>query len=177
MSVVAPSQDTAGIALQAAVAASQTLVNATVASDPRYPQYVAELNLLQIELVTHFMMTGWLNAGTNILATYSAPSWDSVGQSMTARVTYLQNLYDNAPAMPAGNANGYGSSGWTTIASNYFQQLYAAQTALVLHLMDLPGGTTAATMLANLTGVQTNPAGIAYQYKFNSVGFTDEWID
>lgn len=177
MTVTAPSQDTAGVALQAAVAAAQALVNASSTSDPRYPAYVQGLNLLQVELVTHFMQTGWLNAGSNILATYSAPAWDSVGQALTARVAFLQALYNAAPAMPPGNADGYGGAGWTTIASNYAQQLYAAQTALVLHLMDLPGGTTAATMLANLPGVQTNPAGIAYTYKFASVGFTDEWLD
>lgn len=177
MTVVAPSADTGGIALQAAVTAAQTLVNNTLSSNAVYPQYIAQLNLLQVELVQHFMMTGWLNAGSNILATYSAPSWDKVGQTLTARVAFLQNLVNNPPVMPPGNADGYGDSGWTTIASNYAQQLYAAQVSLVEHLMDLPGGTSAATMLANLTGVQTAPAGIPFNYVFSSVGFTAETID
>jgi hypothetical protein len=176
VTVTAPSVDTYGAALQSQIATVQALVNATSNSKVVYPQYVAFLNLLQVELVCHFMETGWLNAGTNILATYSPAAWDAVGQKMLIRVAFLQNLYNTAPAPPVGNANGYGDSGWVTVAQNYFQQLYAEQTKLVMHLMDIYN-PSAATMLANLTGVQTNPAGIAYQYVFNSVGFTDAWID
>ena len=177
MAVTAPTADTAGIALQAQVATVQALVSATSSSKAVYPSYVQMLNQLQVELVDHFMVTGWLNAGSNILATYAAPAWDGVGKVLTARVAVLQNLYNNAPAMPAGNAEGYGDSGWTSVASNYLQQLYAAQIALVERIMDVPGGTSAATMLANLTGVQTAPAGITYAYVFSSFGFTDAWID
>jgi|HubBroStandDraft_1064217.scaffolds.fasta_scaffold956910_1 hypothetical protein len=43
--------------------------------------------------------------------------------------------------------------------------------------MDVPSGTSAATILANLTGFQTAPAGIPFVYVFSSVGLTDEWID
>ncbi len=172
MSVTAPSQDTAGIALQDQVATVQALVSATSNSAAVYPAYVQQLNQLQVELVNHFMVTGWLNAGSNILATYSPPGADAIGQALAVRVSFLQNLYDNAPAMPPGNANGYGSSGWTTVAANYLQQLYQAQMQLVDHLMDI-SQPTAATMLADLTGVQTDPAGIAYEYVFDSVGFTD----
>jgi len=176
MSVTAPTIDIAGTALQAQITTQQALVNALSPSAAVYPQYVAQLNLLQVELVCHFMLTGWLNAGSNILATYSAPSWDKLGQAQTTRVVFLQNLFNNAPSPPPGNSEGYGGAGWVTVAQNYQQQLYAEQVKLVMHLMDI-SQPTAATMLANLTGVQTNPAGIAYQYVFNSVGFTDEWID
>ncbi len=53
------------------------------------------------------------------------------------------------------------------------QKLYAKQIELVEHIMDLPGGTSAATMLANLTGFQS----FVFEYTFTSVGFTDAWID
>lgn len=176
MTVVAPAVDTAGAAIDAAIAAVQALV--TAAKNPAVQaQLVEQLNQLQVEAVDHYMVTGWLNAGSNVLATYSAPSWDRVGQTLTARIAFLQNLVNNPPVMPPGNKDGYGDSGWTTIASNYEQQLYAAQISLVEHIMDLPGGTSAATMLANLTGVQTAPAGIPFNYVFSSVGYTDESID
>ncbi|MGH8335597.1 MAG: hypothetical protein ACRETL_01950 [Gammaproteobacteria bacterium] len=139
-------------------------------------QLQQELNKRQVEAVDHYMVTGWLNAAA-VLALYSAPSWDQSGQTITARVAFLQNLFNTAPAMPPGNADGYGGSGWTTIASAYAQMLYAKQIELVEHLMALPGGTTAATILSAMTGVQTAPAGIPYAYVFNSVGFTDVWID
>lgn len=176
MAVTAPAIDKYGAAIDAQIAVLQALVNAN-ANPLVQAQLELQLNQWQVEAVDHYMVTGWLNAGSNVLATYSAPSWDAVGQALTARVAFLQNLYNNAPAMPPGNAEGYGSAGWTTVAANYLQQLYAAQVSLVEHIMDLPGGTSAATMLANLTGVQTNPAGIPYQYVFNSVGFTDADVE
>ncbi|MDE2096983.1 MAG: hypothetical protein KGL39_07040 [Patescibacteria group bacterium] len=172
MTVVAPSQDTAGIALQAQVATQQALVNTTSSSAAVYPAYAAQLNLLQVELVEHFMVTGWLNAAT-ILATYQPPAWDKVGQTLAARVAALQTLVNNAPAAPAGNADGYGAGGIVWILQNYQQQLYAAQIALVERIMDVPGGTSAATMLANLTGSQS----FTFEYTFTSIGFTDTWID
>jgi hypothetical protein len=175
LAVTAPPLDTAGAALDAQIAAVQALVNAN-ANPLVLPQLQAQLSQLQVEAVDHYMVTGWLNAGSNVLATYSAPAWDPVAQALSTRVAFLQNLYSTAPAMPPGNAEGYGGSGWTSIASNYLQQLYAAQIALVERLMDI-GQPTAATILANLTGVQTAPAGITYQYVFSSVGFTDAWID
>lgn len=177
MAVVAPTADTYGAALQAQIATVQALVTATSTSSAVYPQYAAQLNHLQVELVQHFMETGWLNAGSNILTTYSAPAWDAAGQALTARVAALQTLYTNAPAAPAGNADGYGAGGIVTVAQNYLQALYAAQVTLVNHLMDLAGGTSAATMLASLVGVQTAPAGITYQYVFSGVGFSDSWIE
>lgn len=175
MAVTAPSTDPAGAAIDAQIAVLQALVMAN--ANPRIEYNLQQqLNQAQVQAVDHYMVTGWLNAAT-ILASYSAPSWDSVGQTITARVAYLQNLYNNAPAMPPGNANGYGDSGWTTLASAYAQLLYAKQIELVEHIMNVPGGTTAATILANMTGTQTAPAGIPYEYVFNSVGFTDAWID
>lgn len=175
MTVTAPSQDTAGALIDAQIATLQALV--TAAKNPAVEaRLTQELNRWQVLAVDHYMVTGWLNAAA-ILGTYSTPAWDIQGKALTARVAYLQNLLNNAPAMPVGNADGYGDSGWTSIASNFAQQLYAAQISLVEHIMDLPGGTSAATMLANLTGVQTAPAGITYQYVFSSVGFTDEWLD
>lgn len=171
MSVIAPPQDVPGAAIDAAIAVVQALVTAN-----RNPAVLAQnqqlLNQLQVGAVDHYMVTGWLNAAT-ILQTYQPPSWDRAGQALAARVTFLQNLFNNAPAMPPGNVDGYGGSGWVTIAQNYQQQLYAAQIALVEHIMDLPGGTSAATMLANLTGFQSFP----FEYHFTSVGFTDEWLD
>jgi hypothetical protein len=172
MAVTAPSADTYGAQIDAQIAVLQALVNANKNPAIEY-RLQQELNRWQVLAVDHYMVTGWLNAGSNILAAYSAPKWDAVGQALTARVAYLQNLYNNAPAPLPGNANGYGSSGWVTVAQNYLQQLYAAQVSLVEHIMDLPGGTSAATMLANLTGAQTDPAGIPYAYAFSSVGFTD----
>lgn len=172
MSVVAPSVDIYGAEIDAAIAASQALVNRTSNSASVYPQYMLELNQLQVSAVDHYMVTGWLNAAT-ILATYQPPDWDKPGQTIKTRVAFLQTLYANAPAMPPGNANGYGGSGWTTIAAAYAQMLYAKQIELVEHLMSLPGGTSAATMLANLTGFQSFP----FEYVFNSVGYTDADID
>jgi hypothetical protein len=175
MAVTAPTTDPAGAAIDAQIDVLQALVSANVNPKVEY-QLQQALNQWQVEAVDHYMVTGWLNAAT-ILATYSAPTWDKVGAILTARVTFLQNLYNNAPTPPVGNANGYGDSGWVTVAQNYQQQLYAAQISLVERIMDVPGGTTAATILANMTGTQTTPAGIAFEYVFDSVGFTDAWID
>jgi len=172
VTVTAPSADVYGAALDAQIATVQALVAATSPGKAAYPQYVALLNRLQVAAVDHYMVTGWLNAAT-ILASYSSPSWDKTGTVMTARVAFLQNLVNNPPAMPTGNANGFGDSGWTTILQNYQTQLYAAQTSLVEHIMDLPGGTSAATMLANLTGSQS----FTFEYVFSSVGFTDQTIE
>lgn len=167
MAVTAPSTDIYGAQIDAAIAASQAIVTAN--KNPAVlPQYVLELNQLQVQAVDHYMVTGWLNAAT-ILATYSPPAWDKIGQTIATRIGFLQALYDNAPAMPPGNANGYGGSGWTTVAAAYAQMLYAKQIEQVEHLMSLPGGTAAATMLANLTGFQSFP----FEYVFNSVGYTD----
>lgn len=175
MSVTAPSVDAPGKAIDTAIAVAQALVTAN--TNPLVQaQLEQELNQRQVEAVEHYMVTGWLNAGSNILATYSAPAWDSVAQQLAARVAALQNSYDNAPAMPPGNANGYGSDGWTTVKANYLQQLYQAQIQLVERLMDI-GQPTAAAMLANLTGVQTAPAGIPFEYAFVGIGFTNDWTE
>jgi hypothetical protein len=176
MAVTAPSADTAGAAIDAQIAVLQALVNSTSASAAVYPRYQLELNQWQVRAVMHYMVTGWVNAAA-ILALYSAPTWDAAGQALAARVQWLQNLYNNAPAMPPGNAGGYGGSGWTTIASAFAQMLYSKQMELVEHIMDLPGGTSAATILANMTGSQTAPAGITFDYTFESVGYDDAWID
>ncbi len=176
MTVIAPPPDTAGAALDAAIATAQALVNKTPQSSVLYPQYFAQLNQLQVQAVDHYMVTGWLNAAA-ILQMYSPQPGDAAGKLLAARVTFLQNLFNNAPPPPPGNVNGYGGSGWVTVAQNYQQQLYAAQIALVERIMSYPGGTSAATILANMTGAQTDPAGIPYQYVFNSVGFTDAWLD
>lgn len=175
MAVVAPSTDKYGAQIDAQIAVYQALVNANRNPLIEY-QLQQELNLWQVQAVAHYMVTGWLNAAS-ILLVYSAPSWDGIGQTITRRVAFLQNLYTNAPAMPVGNAGGYGDSGWTTLAAAYAQLLYAKQIELVNRIMDVPGGTPAATMLANLTGVQTAPAGIPYAYSFSSVGFTDADIE
>ncbi len=169
MAVTAPSVDAPGAVLDKAIATVQALVLSN--ANPAI-QYALEqqLNLLQVEAVDHYMVTGWLNASA-ILTAYTAPAWDLVAQALSARVAGLQTLYDDAPAMPPGNAGGYGSSGWTTVASNYAQQLYQAQIQLVERLMDI-GQPTAATILASLTGVQTAPAGITFEYAFVGVGFT-----
>jgi hypothetical protein len=174
MAVTAPPLDIAGAALDAQIATVQALVTGN--KNPLIEtQLIQQLNSLQVNAVIHYMVTGWLNAGSNILVVYSPPSWDVQGQKYLKRITGLTTLYNNAvtAGMPVGNAAGYGGSGWTTIASAFAQQLYAEQTKLVMHLMTLPGGTLAATMLANLTGVQTAPAGITFNYSFSSVGFTD----
>lgn len=171
MAVVAPSQDTAGAALDAQIATVQALVTANV--NPRIEYQLQQLlSQLQVSAVDHYMVTGWLNAAT-ILMTYAAPAWDKSGAQLGARVAFLQNLLNNAPAPLPGNADGYGGGGWVTVAQNYAQALYAAQIALVEHIMDVPGGTSAATMLANLTGNQS----FVFEYTFTSVGFTDAWID
>lgn len=172
MTVLAPPTDPAGALLDAQIAVLVALIAATPASSPVLASYQQQLNTLQVEAVDHYMVTGWLNAAT-ILALYSAPSWDKPGQTIAKRVAFLQNLFNNAPAPLPGNANGYGSAGWVTVAQNYATALYAKQIELVEHIMNLPGGTSAATMLANLTGFQSFP----FEYVFNSVGFTDAWID
>ena len=173
MSVVAPPQDIYGAQIDAAIATAQALVNATSTSSIVYPQYVQLLNQLQMQAVDHYMVTGWLSAVV-ILGTYQPATRDAIGQTLLARVNFLQNLFNNAPAPPPGNAEGYGGSGWVTVAQNYATALYAAQITLVEHLMRTTVfGTSAATMLANLTGFQSFP----FEYSFNSVGYTDEWID
>jgi hypothetical protein len=177
VAVVAPVTDPQGALIDAQIAVYQALVTAN--RNPRVEyQLTQELNKWQVEAVDHYMVNGWLNAAT-ILLTYSPPAWDVQGQKITARIAQLTTLYNNAvtTGMPVGNAFGYGSSGWTTIASAYAQQLYAKQIEQVEHIMGLPGGTSAATILANMTGFQTAPAGITFEYVFSSVGFTDEWID
>lgn len=171
MSVTAPPLDKPGALIDAQIATVQALVNTNKNPLTLY-QLQQELNQLQVQAVNHYMVTGWLNAAT-ILGTYSAPTWDKAGATITARVAFLQNLFNNAPAMPPGNVDGYGGSGWTTLSAQYAQTLYAKQMELVQHIMDLPGGTTAAVMLANLTGVQTAPGGVTFDYSFASVGFTD----
>lgn len=172
MTVVAPSTDLSGALIDAQIATIAALIAATAANSPVQANYGQQLNAAQISAVEHYMVTGWLNAAT-ILSTYTAPTWDKAGLTITARVAFLQNLVNTAPAPPPGNATGYGSSGWVTVLQNYQQALYAKQIELVEHLMALPGGTSAATMLATLTGFQSFP----YEYVFNSVGFTDAWLD
>lgn len=169
MPVVAPSTDIPGQAIDAAIAVAAALVSSNTQVQA---QYVQSLNQLQMQAVDHYMVTGWLNAAT-ILATYQPPSWDKAGAVIKARVAFLQNLVNNAPVMPVGNVEGYGGSGWTTLAQAYAQMLYAKQIELVEHIMQLPGGTPAATMLANLTGVQS----FVFEYSFTGVGFSDSWID
>lgn len=171
MAVTAPSQDTAGALLDAQIATLQALVLAN--GNPRVEYQLQQLlNQLQVKAVDHYMVTGWLNAAT-ILVTYSAPAWDRAGQTLATRVAFLTTLAANAPTPPVGNVEGYGGGGWVTVAQNYQAQLYAAQIALVEHIMDVPGGTTAAAILANLSGFQS----FSFEYSFTSVGFTDEWID
>lgn len=173
MTVVAPTVDIYGAQIDAAIAAVQTLVNATSTSAAVYPQYVQQLNFLQMQAVDHYMVTGWLSAVV-ILTTYQPATRDKTGQTLLARVVFLQNLFNNAPPPPLGNSEGYGGAGWVTVAQNYAVALYAAQITLVEHLMRTTVyGTPAATMLANLTGFQSFP----FEYVFNSVGFTDAWID
>lgn len=168
--VIPPPPDLGGIALDAQMRTVSALVQ--VASQPQLDQYTQQLNQLQVQLIDHYMVTGWLNAAT-IIAKYPAAANDKVGQAITARVAFLQNLVNNAPAPPPGNAGGYGGSGWTTVASAYEQMLYAKQIELVEQIMASPIGTSASTMLINMTGFQSFP----FEYQFNSVGFTDAWID
>lgn len=176
MTVTAPSADKPGALIDAQIAVLQALVTGNKNPKIEY-QLQQALNTAQVQAVDHYMVTGWLNAGSSVLVAYGAPAWDTAGVKIAARVAFLQNLFNNAPAMPVGNAAGYGDSGWTTIAASLAQALYAKQIELVEHIMNLPGGTSAATMLSTLTGVQTNPAGIPYAYVFSSVGFTDADID
>lgn len=177
MAVVAPTTDPQGALLDQSIATLQALVTANKNPAIEY-QLQQQLNALQVAAVDHYMVTGWVNAAA-ILAVFTAPSWDKEGQKIKTRVASLTTIYNQALAagMPAGNANGYGSSGWTTIAAAYAQQLYAKQIELVERIMNLPGGTSAATMLSTLTGAQTAPGGIVYEYVFTSVGFTDAWLD
>lgn len=165
MAVVAPSTDPPGAALMAQVAVAQSLVTAN-ANPPVLYQNQQLLNMLQVEAVDHFMATGWLNAAY-ILQNYTPPAWDSTGQTILARVAFLQALVNNAPPPNPGAFD------FTSVAASYAVLLYAKQVELVEHIMNFPGGTPAATMLANLTGFQSFP----FEYTFNSVGFTDEWID
>lgn len=177
MTVTAPTIDVFGTALQAQVTAAQTLVNATSVSSVQYPSYAYQLDQLQRALVVHFMMTGWLHAGTNILASFSPPAWDKVGQANKTRIATLQTLVNNAPVTPPLPADPGSAQATKSIQYSYQQWLYNAQVDQVQHLMDLPGGSSAASMLSTLTGVQTTVPGYKYQYSFSSVGFTDEWID
>lgn len=171
MTVTAPSTDPAGAALDAQIAVVQALVTANV-NTVRLYGYQQQLNQLQVAAVDHYMVTGWLNAAT-ILETFQPGASDRVGQAIVARVAALQALVNNPRVMPPGNASGYGGAGWTTIAAAYQQMLYAKQIELVEHLMSMPGETTAATILATLSGSQSFP----FEYVFNSVGYTDAWID
>lgn len=165
MSVVAPPLDKDGAALDAQIAAVQAVVNANRNLLTLYQQQ-QYLSLLQTEAVDHYMVTGWLNAAT-ILATYSAPSWDSAGQRLAARVAFLQNLVNTAPA------NNPTNPATANPLPNYQQQLYAAQISLVERIMDVPGGTSAATMLANLTGFQS----FVFEYVYSSTGFTEQSLE
>lgn len=171
MTVVAPPQDIPGQALDAQIATVQALVTANKNPLVLY-QLQQQLKALHVQAVDHYMVTGWLNAAT-ILQTYTAPPWDVVGQRIVARVAYIQGLVNSPPVAPVGNADGYGASGWVTVLQNYQVALYAKQIQLVEHIMNLPGGTTGGTILANLTGFQSFP----FEYVFNSVGFTDAWLD
>lgn len=177
MAVVAPPTDPQGALIDASIATLQALVTANKNPLIEY-QLQQQLNSLQMQAVDHYMVTGWLNAAA-ILVAFSAPSWDKSGQTIAKRVAFLQGLYNTAlvTPMPPGNSNGYGDSGWTTIAAARLQELYAKQIELVEHIMVVPGGTSAATMLSALTGVQTAPGGAPYEYVFSSVGFTDEDIE
>lgn len=168
--VIPPPPDLGGIALDAQMRTVSALTQ--VAPLPILTQYQMQLNQLQVALIDHYMVTGWLNAAT-IIAKYPAAANDKVGQALTARVAFLQNLVNNAPAPPPGNANGYGGAGWTTVGQAYAEMLYAKQIELVEQIMNYPAGTSASTMLINMTGFQSFP----FEYVFNSVGFTDAWID
>lgn len=161
MSVTAPPLDAGGAALDAQIATVQALVNANLNPLTLF-QLQQYLNQLQVEAVDHYMVTGWLNAAT-ILATYSAPPWDSIGQALAARVASLQNLVNNAPPVNPTNP------ATANPIANYQIQLYQAQIQLVERIMDVPGGTSAATMLANFTGFQS----FTFEYVFTSVGSTD----
>ena len=165
MAVTAPPADAPGAAIDAQIAVLQALVNANL-KPMVLPQYVLALNQTQVEAVDHYMVTGWLNAAT-ILQTYSIPQHDPVGTVLKNRVVFLQALVNSAPLPPAG------ADGWVTVLQNYQTQLYAAQISLVEHIMDVPGGTSAAVMLANLTGFQSFP----FEYSFTSVGYTDEDVE
>lgn len=177
MTVVAPTADKAGARIDARIATVQALVTAN--ANPRVLYALQQqLNLLQVDAIDHYMVTGWLNAAA-ILLLYSAPPWDKTGQTIAKRVASLTAIYNAALAagMPVGNAYGYGTAGWTTIAAAYAQQLYAKQIELVERIVSVPGGTSAATILAAMTGSQTAPGGVPFNYVFNSVGFTDAWVD
>lgn len=170
MTVVAPPTDIPGQALDAQIATVQALVTANRNPLVEYLQ-IQQLHALQAQAVDHYMVTGWLNAAT-IIAAFPSPIWDLEGQRLTKRVAYLQTLVNNPPTPPPGNAAGYGSAGWTTVGAAYTQMLYAKQIELVEHTMNYPT-TTAAVMLSTLTGFQSFP----FEYVFNSVGFTDAWLD
>lgn len=162
MAVVAPPLDTGGIVLDAQIAVVQGIVNANRNLQTLY-QAQQLLGQLQVEAVDHYMITGWLNAAT-ILATYSAPSWDRVGQVLTARVASLQTLVNNAPAVNPNNPP------TANPVVNYAIQLYQAQMELVNRIIDVPGGTSAATILAAMTGFQS----FTFEYVFSSVGDTQD---
>lgn len=167
LAVRAPPPDLPGALLDAQIAVAQVLV--VTNNNPRTQYYYQQqLNQLQVEAVDHYMVTGWLNAAT-VLATFQPPSWDNAGQTLKARVAFLQALVNNPPVMPTGNHDGFGDSGWTTVLQNYQAALYAAQIALVEHIMDVPGGTSAATILCSFNGSQS----FVFEYAFSSVGFTD----
>jgi hypothetical protein len=172
MTVVAPPTDIYGAQIDAQIATVVALIATTPASSPVMANYLQELNALQVSAVEHYMVTFWLWPAT-ILATFQPLKNDKAGQALLTRVNFLQNLFNNAPAPPPGNVEGYGGSGWVTVAQNYAGQLYAAQVSLVERIMNCPGATSAATILATMTGFQQQP----YEYVFNSTGFTDAWID
>lgn len=161
MTVTAPPLDKQGALLDAQIATVQALVTAN--KNPRVLYALQQqLNFLQVQAVDHYMVTGWLNAAT-ILTVYQPPNWDKVGATIKARVAFLQALTTGAPAMPAGN------DGWTSLAVAYGELLYAKQIELVEHTMDLPGGTSAATILAAMTGFQS----FVFEYVFSSVGHSE----
>lgn len=172
--VVAPPPDNPGKLIDAQIVVLQNLSAkaANANAGTLYYDYQQQLDLVQRQAVDHYMVTGWLNPDV-VLAMYQPPSWDKVGQALAARVAFLQNLVNNPPTMPPGNAYGYGSSGWTTILQNYQTALYAAKIALVERMMDVPGGTSAGLILASFNGSQSFP----FAYSFQSVGFNFPTID
>lgn len=162
MAVVAPPLDAGGAALDAQIAVCQSIVNANRNLQTLY-QATQLLGQLQVEAVDHYMVTGWLNAAT-ILLSYSAPAWDKVGQILTARVASLQTLVNNAPAVNPSNP------ATANPVVNYKVQLYQAQSQLVDRIIDVPGGTSAATILAAMTGFQS----FTFEYVYSSVGSTED---
>lgn len=162
MAVVAPPLDKGGIELDAMIAVAQGIVNANQNLQTLY-QATQLLGQLQVEAIDHYMTTGWLNAAT-ILASYSPPAWDKVGKALTARVAFLQALVNAAPAVNPNNPP------TANPVVNYRIQLYQAQMELVNRIIDVPGGTSAATILAAMTGFQS----FTFEYVFSSTGSTED---